>query len=89
MNSGKIAAARDKIGSSLDKIVCDNRQNFVKISRCANQVRPCPAISYTPYIISAKGGVALGFDTRTEAIPPPILVARRVGADYAWINFEI
>mgnify|MGYP001640853745 CR=1 FL=1 len=35
MNSGKIAVARDKICSSLDKIARDNRQNFVKISRLA------------------------------------------------------
>ena len=32
MDAGKIAAATDKICSSLDKTARDNRQNFAKIS---------------------------------------------------------
>ena len=64
MNSGKIAAARDKICSSLDKIVRDNRQNFVKISRRAlSSPLPCYLI-HAVFIASAKGGIVLGFDTQ-------------------------
>ena len=41
LDAGKIAAATDKICSSLDKTARDNRQNSVKISRRADWVRPC------------------------------------------------
>ncbi|WP_298977297.1 hypothetical protein [uncultured Campylobacter sp.] len=49
LDADKIAAARDKICSSLDKIARDNRQNFAKISRLADWIPPCSAISYMPY----------------------------------------
>jgi hypothetical protein len=89
LDADKIAAARDKICSSLDKIVRDNRQNSVKISRCALSLPlPCYLI-HAVFIARTKGGAALGFDTRTEATPPPILAARRVGADYTRVNFKI
>ena len=65
MNSGKIAAARDKICSSLDKIVRDNRQNFVKISRLADWIPTLPCyLMRAVFIASAKGGIVLGFDTQ-------------------------
>ena len=36
----------------------------------------------------AKGGVVLGFDIQTEAIPSPILAIQRVGMDYARVNLK-
>ena len=89
MNAGKIAAARDKICSSLDKIVLDNRQNSVKISRLALSLSLLCYLIHAVFIARAKGCVSLGFDTRTEAIPLPIPAARRVGVDYARVNFKI
>ena len=89
MDADKIAAARDKICSSLDKIVRDNRQNSVKISRRVDRDCLLCYLIHAVFIARTKGGAALGFDTRTEAIPPPILAARRVGADYTRINFKI
>lgn len=59
-----IAAATDKICSSLDKIARDNRQNSVKISRRAGWVRPCSAASYTPYSWPRKRLYRFGFRTK-------------------------
>ena len=60
MNSGKIAAARDKICSSLDKIVRDNRQNFVKISRRALS-SPLPFYLIHAVFIARTKGTHFGF----------------------------
>jgi len=61
LDAGKIAAATDKICSSLDKIVRDNRLNFAKFSQRTD--RAC-LLCYliTPVVIArTKGGVVLGF----------------------------
>ena len=89
LDAGKIAAATDKICSSSDKTARDNRQNFAKISRLVLSSPLLCYLMHTVFIARTKGGAALGFDTRTEAIPPLILAARRVGVDYAWVNFKI
>lgn len=90
INASKIAAAGDKICSGLDKIARDNRQNFAKISRLADWIPTLPCyLIRAVFIAGTKGGAALGFDTRTKVILSPILAARRVGADYARVNFKI
>ena len=73
MNSDKIAAATDKICSSLDKTVRDNRHNFVKFSQHADRACLLCYLIHAVFIARTKGGAVLGFDTRTEAIPPLIL----------------
>lgn len=89
MYAGKIAAATDKICSSSDKTARDNRHNFVKISRLAlSSPLPC-YLMHAVFIARTKGDAVLGFDTRTEATLFPILATRRVGVDYARINFKI
>ena len=89
LDAGNIAAATDKICSSLDKTARDNRQNFVEISQHADRDWLLCYLIHAVFIARTKGGAALGFDTRTEATPPPILAARRVGVDYARVNFKI
>lgn len=49
LDAGKIAAATDKICSSLDKTARNNRQNSVKFRPHTGWVRPCSVASYTPY----------------------------------------
>ena len=89
LDADKIAVAMDKICSSLDKIARDNRQNSVKISRLADWIPTLPCyLMRAVFIARTKGGVALGFDTRTEAILLPIVATRQVGIDYARINFK-
>ena len=61
MNAGKIAAARDKICSSLDKIVRDNRQNFAKILQRVDRACLLCRLIHAVFIARTKGGVVLGF----------------------------
>ena len=89
LDADKITVARDKICSGLDKIARDNRQNSVKISRCALSLPLLCYLIHAVFIARTKGGAVLGFDTRTKAIPLPIVAAWRVGVDYARINFKI
>nr|WP_315047047.1 hypothetical protein [uncultured Campylobacter sp.] len=49
LDADKIAAATDKICSSLDKTARDNRQNSAKFRPRTGWVRPCSVASYTPY----------------------------------------
>ena len=78
-----------EFNGSLDKTVRDNRQNSVKISWRALSLPVLCYLMHTVFIARTKGGIVLGFGTRTEAIPLPILAARSVCADYTRINFKI
>lgn len=64
-----------EFNSSADKTARDNQQNFAKISRCVDRACLLCYLIHTVFIARTKGGVALGFDIQTEAIPFPILAA--------------
>ena len=60
LDADKIAAARDKICSSLDKIVRDNRLNFAKFSRLADWIPALPCyLIRAVFVTSAKSCLIL------------------------------
>jgi len=69
--------------------VRDNRQNFVKISWRALSLPVLCYLIHAVFIAGTKGGAVLGFDTRTEAIPLPILAAWRIGGGLRAGKFKI
>ncbi|WP_299187337.1 hypothetical protein [uncultured Campylobacter sp.] len=74
--------------SNADETACDNQQNFAKILQRVDRACLLCYLMHAVFIARTKGGVALGFDTRTKAIPLPILTARCVGMDYARVNLK-
>ena len=89
MTRARLRRLRIEFNGSADKTARDNRLNFAKISQRVDRACLLCHLIRAVFVTRTKGGVALGFDTRTEAIPFPILAARSVGVDYAQVNFKI